>query len=111
MSGGDVVLGWSLTSPGLSVQLQTLRKALYNKYVQEVATLKEQHSVELRRLREEREQEERRREERQERRGEKEQGLDSEECRAAEEEVLEEKRYWERVEEEVAKVGDFTFYL
>ncbi|KAM4631015.1 A-kinase anchor protein 9 isoform 1-T1 [Polymixia lowei] len=69
-------------STGLTVQLQTLRKALYHKYVQEVATLKEQHSTELRRLREEKQE--------QERTGEKEPG--------------EEQRSWERVEEEVAKV-------
>ncbi|RVE67246.1 hypothetical protein OJAV_G00115680 [Oryzias javanicus] len=46
------LLGLS-SSPGLTGQLQTLRTALYNKYVQEVAALKEQHSHELRRLREE----------------------------------------------------------
>lgn len=40
-------------SSGLTGQLQTLRRALYHKYVQEVAALKEQHSSELRRLREE----------------------------------------------------------
>ncbi|XP_061753520.1 A-kinase anchor protein 9 isoform X2 [Nerophis ophidion] len=44
---------WQGRSTGLSAQLQTLRRALYNKYVHEVAVLKEQHSSELRRLREE----------------------------------------------------------
>lgn len=43
-------------STGLTAQLQALRKALYHKYVQEVATLKEQHDRELRRLRDENEQ-------------------------------------------------------
>lgn len=38
-------------SAGLTAQLQALRKALYHKYVQEVAALKEQHDRELRRLR------------------------------------------------------------
>ncbi|XP_061903612.1 A-kinase anchor protein 9 isoform X1 [Entelurus aequoreus] len=44
---------WQARSTGLSAQLQTLRRALYNKYVHEVAVLKEQHNSELRRLREE----------------------------------------------------------
>lgn len=39
-------------SAGLTAQLQALRKALYHKYVQEVAALKEQHDRELRRLKE-----------------------------------------------------------
>ncbi|XP_043993561.1 A-kinase anchor protein 9 isoform X3 [Gambusia affinis] len=39
----------------LTLQLQALKKALHHKYDQEVAALKEQHSIELRRLREERE--------------------------------------------------------
>lgn len=38
-------------SAGLTAQLQALRKALYHKYVQEVAALKEQHDRELKRLR------------------------------------------------------------
>lgn len=111
-------LRWPARSAGLTAQLQALRKALYHKYVQEVATLKEQHSGELRRLREEREQE-RRREGRQEDRGEKEQNLNGingagssiESLRAARQEVLvEEKPHWERVEEEVAKVGGHIFH-
>lgn len=40
-------------SAGLTAQLQALRKALYHKYVQEVAALKEQHDRELRTLRDE----------------------------------------------------------
>ena len=96
----------SRRSAGLTAQLQALRKALYHKYVQEVATLKEQHNSELRRLREEREQG-RQREERQ---GEREQdfgsaGSSSGSLGAAEQVVLEEKQHWERVEEEVAKVS------
>ncbi|XP_028317617.1 A-kinase anchor protein 9 isoform X2 [Gouania willdenowi] len=52
-----VELPWSLRSAGLTTQLQALRRALYHKYVQEVAVLKEQHSIELKQLREERDQE------------------------------------------------------
>lgn len=78
-------------SAGLTAQLQALRKALYHKYVQEVAALNEQHNRELKRLREEREPEWK--EECQEERGEKEQNL----------------KDWERVEEEVAKVRDCAF--
>lgn len=109
---------WPARSAGLTAQLQALRKALYHKYVQEVAALKEQHNRELRRLREERQQEGRR-EERQEERGEKEQdfnGIDGagssfESLGAAGQVGLEEKQDWERVEQEVAKVGDHVFYI
>ncbi|XP_058475403.1 A-kinase anchor protein 9 isoform X2 [Solea solea] len=98
-------------SAGLTAQLQALRKALYHKYVQEVATLKEQHNSELRRLREEREQESTREEPHNERE-EREQdiggintaGNSRERSGAAEQVVLEENPHWERVEEEVAKV-------
>lgn len=98
----------------MTAQLQALRKALYHKYVQEVAALKAQHSSELRRLREEREQE-RKREEHQEEKGEKEQDLNgagssTESCGADRQEVvLGEKQHWERVEEEVAKVCGHMF--
>ncbi|GLD59177.1 A-kinase anchor protein 9, partial [Lates japonicus] len=107
LSEGGVESRWSPRSAGLTVQLQALRKALYHKYVQEVATLKEQHSSELRRLREEREQE-RKKEERQEERGQDLNGINSarsstESLGAAGQVVLEEKQHWERVEEEVAK--------
>lgn len=108
-------LRWSTRSVGLTAQLQALRKALYHKYLQEVSALKEQHISELRGLREEKEQE-RKREEHQGRRGEKEQDLNgvitgssTENLGAAGQVVLEEKKHWERVEEEVAKVGGHGF--
>ncbi|XP_054618970.1 A-kinase anchor protein 9 isoform X4 [Dunckerocampus dactyliophorus] len=84
---------WPARSTGLSAQLQTLRRALYNKYVQEVAALKVQHSSELRRLREEREQE-RTREQSQEGRREHDRDLCSVEVSSITR---------QRVEEEVAK--------
>ncbi|XP_072226072.1 A-kinase anchor protein 9 isoform X3 [Leuresthes tenuis] len=97
---------WSARSSGLTAQLHSLRKALYHKYVQEVAALKEQHSSELRRLREEGEQERRRRE-RGEDRGDREQGLNGVIGVGSSTESLgvlrEEKQHQERVEEEVAK--------
>lgn len=117
LSEGDVESRWPSRSAGLTAQLQALRKALYHKYIQEVAALKEQHSRELKRLREEREREWRR-EERQEEREEKEQDLNgingagsSESLRGAGQVALEEKQDWERVEEEVAKVGGCVFYI
>lgn len=111
-------LRWPARSADLTAQLQALRKALYHKYVQEVAALKEQHNRELRRLREDRQQEGRR-EERQEERGEKEQDLNGingvgssfESLGAAGQVALEEKQDWERVEQEVAKVSDHVFYI
>ncbi|XP_028256635.1 A-kinase anchor protein 9 isoform X2 [Parambassis ranga] len=110
LSGGGAELHSSHRSPGLTAQLQALRKALYHKYVQEVTALKEQHSLELRRLREEKEQE-KRREERQEDGRENAQDLNGIDgagsfavsLRAAGPVLLEEKKNWERVEEEVAK--------
>ncbi|XP_039977214.1 A-kinase anchor protein 9 isoform X2 [Xiphias gladius] len=110
LSAEGVELRWPTRSAGLTAQLQALRKALYHKYVQEVAALREQHSSELTSLREEREQE-RKREERREERGEKGQDLDSihsagsftESLRAAGQVGLEEKQHLDRVEEEVAK--------
>ncbi|XP_019957525.2 A-kinase anchor protein 9 isoform X4 [Paralichthys olivaceus] len=107
LSEGGVELSLPSRFAGLTAQLQALRKALYHKYVQEVATLKEQHNSELRRLREESEQG-RQREECQEERGEREQdfscaGSSSGTLEAARQVVLEEKQHWERVEEEVAK--------
>ncbi|XP_041822985.1 A-kinase anchor protein 9 isoform X2 [Melanotaenia boesemani] len=100
----------SARSSGLTAQLQALRKALYQKYVQEVAALKEQHSNELRRLREEKELECERQEQR-ENRGEREQDLNgfvgtgrsTESLRAAGQILVEEKQHRERVELEVAK--------
>ncbi|AWP21551.1 putative A-kinase anchor protein 9 [Scophthalmus maximus] len=107
LSEGGVEVHWPAKSAGLTAQLQALRTALYHKYVQEVATLKEQHSSELRRLREELEQESQR-EECQEERGGREQDLSSAgSCRqspgAAGQVGLEEKQHWGRAEEEVAK--------
>ncbi len=105
-------------SAGLTAQLQALRKALYHKYLQEVAALKEEHSRELKRLREEREPEWKR-EEHQTKRGETEQDLNSingaggsiGSLGAAGQAVLGGRQDWERVEEEVAKVGDLLFLL
>ncbi|KAM9386311.1 A-kinase anchor protein 9 isoform 2-T2 [Pholidichthys leucotaenia] len=98
---GCVELRWAGRSPGLTAQLQALRKALDNKYLQEVATLKEQHSSELRRLREEREQE-RTRERHQDHNGIS-TGSSTESLGGAEHILREEKRHLERVEEEVAR--------
>ncbi|KAM3858147.1 A-kinase anchor protein 9 [Diretmus argenteus] len=107
----------AVRSMGLTVQLQTLRKALYHKYVQEVAALKEQHSTELKRLTEERERETKGGKEFGQEREEKaaltqvEQGLGDlggggsiDAPGAAGQVALGEKQHWERVEEEVAKV-------
>lgn len=115
LSEGGVELHWTPRSAGLTAQLQVLRKALYHKYVQEVAALKEQHSSELRRLREEKEQE-RKREKRGEERGEKEIGINGagssfDSSDIAGPFVLEEKQHWERVEEEVAKVGLICVFI
>lgn len=108
LSDEGVRLRWPAS---LTAQLQALRKALYHKYVQEVAALKEQHSRELKRLREEREQE-RRREEWEKERGEKvpdlsgiEEAGSSSELSVTGRVVLEEKQHRQRVEEEVAKVS------
>lgn len=87
-------------SSSMTTQLQALRKALYHKYLQEVAALKDEHSAELRRLREEREEEE----EVGVGVGERERGGGGGTA-AGGGNSLEEKIYWERVEEEVAKVG------
>lgn len=111
-SEGTAEPRWPTRSVGLTAQLQALRKALYHKYVQEVTTLKVQHSTELRRLREEGEQE-RKIEECQEAvlpkleqdpSGVNASRLPAGSLWAGEQLVLEEKN-WEKVEEEVAKVG------
>ncbi|XP_054461660.1 A-kinase anchor protein 9 isoform X3 [Anoplopoma fimbria] len=110
LSEGGEELRWPVRSAGLTVQLQALRKALYHKYVQEVAALKEQHNRELRKLTEEKYQE-RKTVECQEERGERGQDLNgingarssSESLGAAGQAGLEDKQHWERVEEEVAK--------
>ncbi|XP_037649678.1 A-kinase anchor protein 9 isoform X2 [Sebastes umbrosus] len=110
LSEGGVEPRWPVRSPGLTAQLQALRKALYHKYVQEVAALKEQHNRELRRLTDEKEQG-RRTEERQEERGGRDRDLNgingagssSESLGAAGQVALEDKQHSERIEEEVAK--------
>ncbi|KAM6958852.1 A-kinase anchor protein 9 [Aplochiton taeniatus] len=53
-AGLSADLRWPAQSMGLTGQLQTLRRALYGKYIQEVAQLKEQHLAELSRLQQER---------------------------------------------------------
>ncbi|CAB1320859.1 unnamed protein product [Coregonus sp. 'balchen'] len=112
-----VGLGTELSGPAksmdLAAQLQTLRRALYHKYLQEVAALKEQHCAELTRLREERVQEkgEKVREE-----GEEDVrlqvkpdpegingGVRSIEAPSTEDQGGQERRHKERVEEEIAK--------
>ncbi|KAK9526749.1 hypothetical protein VZT92_015432 [Zoarces viviparus] len=105
-SEGGAELRWPVGSAGLTAQLQALRKALYHKYVQEVAALKEQHNRELRKLTEDKEQERKTAE-----RGERGQDLNgvngagssSESLGAAGHIALEDKQHWERVQEEVAK--------
>ncbi|XP_016533406.1 A-kinase anchor protein 9 isoform X7 [Poecilia formosa] len=82
----------------LTPQLQALKKALHHKYDQEVAALKEQHSIELRRLREERENWGGRGERRLDRNGVN--GSSTKSLGAA---GLEDRLQQERVEEEVAK--------
>ncbi|KAK5883531.1 hypothetical protein CesoFtcFv8_019852 [Champsocephalus esox] len=101
VSEGGVELRWPVGSAGLTAQLQALRKALYHKYVQEVASLKEQHNRELERLREEKDKER----ETEARGGNDFNGINgagssSESLGAA---GLEDRQHWERVEEEVAK--------
>ncbi|XP_034016530.1 A-kinase anchor protein 9 isoform X2 [Thalassophryne amazonica] len=113
LKGGAGLL-WSTRTVGLTAQLQALRKALYNKYMQEVATLKEQHSKELRRLKEQREQERKAGERLQEKAEASKvehdadsfnkSGCSTESLGTKEQVPLEEKQHWEKVEEEVAKV-------
>ncbi|KAL0962245.1 hypothetical protein UPYG_G00337570 [Umbra pygmaea] len=57
-AGLEAELHGSAGSAGLTAQLQTLRRALYQKYLEEVASLKELHRAELTALREEKEGEE-----------------------------------------------------
>ncbi|XP_064839611.1 A-kinase anchor protein 9 isoform X8 [Oncorhynchus masou masou] len=112
--GLDTELRGPAKSMGMMALLQTLRTALYHKYHQEVAVLKEQHCAELSRLREERVQEksERVREE-----GEKDVwlqvkpdpgGINGSKCYiegpSTEDQGVQERRHQERVEEEIAKV-------
>lgn len=104
MSEGGAESGWTTRSAGLTAQLQALRKALHHKYVQEVTALKEQHSAELRKLREEKDWEERREAGYKERGGNKQELSNWAESTGSGQVVLEEVQHWERVEEEVAKV-------
>lgn len=110
LSEGGVELQRSVRSSGLTAQLQALRKALYHKYLQEVAALKEQHSSELRSLRDEKEQERKR-----QTRGEQDlhgairTGNSTEGFGLVDEVLVEEKQHQERVEEEVAKVCGHIF--
>nr|XP_046181660.1 A-kinase anchor protein 9-like [Oncorhynchus gorbuscha] len=112
--GLDTELRGPAKSMGMMALLQTLRTALYHKYHQEVAALKEQHCAELSRLREERVQEksERLREE-----GEEDvrlqvkpdpEGINGSKCYiegpSTEDQGVQERRHQERVEEEIAKV-------
>lgn len=85
----------------LTPQLQALKKALHHKYDQEVAALKNQHSIELRRLREEREHWGGRGERKLDRNGVNGAGSSTENLGAA---GQEDRLQQERVEEEVAKV-------
>jgi hypothetical protein len=104
-----VGLGAELRGPAksmsLTAQLQALRRALYHKYLQEVAALKEQHCAELTRLREEREQEKREkgREEVWSQVKQDPEGINGG-VRSIEGPSEEERRHQERVEEEIAKV-------
>uniref|UniRef100_A0A8C7NUF4 Pericentrin/AKAP-450 centrosomal targeting domain-containing protein n=1 Tax=Oncorhynchus mykiss TaxID=8022 RepID=A0A8C7NUF4_ONCMY len=104
-----VGLGAELRGPSksmsLTAQLQVLRGALYHKYLQEVAALKEQHCAELTRLREEREQEKREkgREEVWSQVKQDPEGINGG-VRSIEGPSEEERRHQERVEEEIAKV-------
>lgn len=102
---GDVTLHWPARSPGLTTQLQALRKAFYHKYIQEEAALKEKHNRELKRLREEKEFEWRREKER----GESAQDLSSRHSlESLQATGQENKKDWENIQEEVAKVGDLV---
>ncbi|XP_032437219.1 A-kinase anchor protein 9 isoform X1 [Xiphophorus hellerii] len=83
----------------LTPQLQALKKALHHKYDQEVAALKNQHSIELQRLREEREHWGGRGERKLDRNGVNGAGSSTENLGAAGQDRLQQ----ERVEEEVAK--------
>ncbi|XP_045077909.1 A-kinase anchor protein 9-like isoform X2 [Coregonus clupeaformis] len=107
--GLDAELHRPAKSMSLTAQLQALRRALYHKYLQEVAALKEQHCAELTRLREEREQEKR---EKVREEGAEEvwsqvkqdpEGINGG-IRSIEGPSAEERRHQERVEEEIAKV-------
>uniref|UniRef100_A0A4W5NAQ4 A-kinase anchoring protein 9 n=1 Tax=Hucho hucho TaxID=62062 RepID=A0A4W5NAQ4_9TELE len=103
--GLDAELRGPAKSMSLTAQLQALRRALYHKYLQEVAVLKEQHCAELTRLREEREQEKREKESEEVWSQVKQdpEGINGG-VRSIEGPSAEERRHQERVEEEIAKV-------
>lgn len=92
-------------SAGLAAQLQALRTTLHQKYVQEVAALKEQHNRELRRVQEEKELGRKREEEEEDFNDIHRSGRSGEGGTAAGQNVQGKKQDWERIEEEVAKVG------
>ncbi|XP_008420385.2 A-kinase anchor protein 9 isoform X4 [Poecilia reticulata] len=100
VSARDEGVRRSARPSSLTPQLQALKKALHHKYDQEVAALKEQHSIELRRLREERENRGGRGERRLDRNGVNGAGSSTESLGAS---GLEDRLQHERVEEEVAK--------
>lgn len=89
---------------GLAAQLQALRTTLHHKYVQEVAALKEQHSRELRRVQEEKELH-RKREKQEDFSDSQRSGRSGEGSTAAGPNEPGKQQDWERIEEEVAKVG------
>ncbi|KAM4725778.1 A-kinase anchor protein 9 isoform 3-T3 [Anableps anableps] len=103
VSEGGEGMRHSARPSGLTPQLQALKKALHHKYDQEVAALKEQHSSELRRLREEREHWEDRGERKLDHNVVNGAGSSTESLGAAGQVLMEEKLHQERVEEEVAK--------
>ncbi|XP_047239649.1 A-kinase anchor protein 9 isoform X2 [Girardinichthys multiradiatus] len=103
VSEGSEGLRHSARLSGLTAQLQALRNALHHKYNQEVAALKEQHSSELRRLREEREHWEDRGEIKLDLNGVNGAGSSMESLGAAGQVLVEERLHQEMVEEEVAK--------
>lgn len=90
-------------SVGLAAQLQALRTTLHHKYVQEVAALKEQHNRELRRVQEEKELD-REREKQEDFTDIHRSGRSGEGSTAAGPNEGKQQD-WERIEEEVAKVG------
>lgn len=92
-------------SAGLAAQLQALRTTLHQKYVQEVAALKEQHNRELRRVQEEKELGRKREGEEEDFNDIHRSGRSGEGSTAAGQNVQGKKQDWERIEEEVAKVG------
>ncbi|XP_053717499.1 A-kinase anchor protein 9 isoform X2 [Synchiropus splendidus] len=110
LSAVGVEFHWPARPADLTAQLQTLRRALYNKYMQEVATLKEQHRQEIVRLAKQVE-EERRKRKATDKTVETNQDSDRTSgtevvlstSNAEQQSGLDEKQHLQRVEEEVAK--------